>query len=599
MPLDGFDDLNFGDLFNNLASDLEQKFASDRQYTDILDWYDNGGVNKERLGIEITPQQRLILAVFYGLELTEEQQSVLEFWKAQDRTTYDFDFGPKVRNNLVLESGRRSGKSMLGSLILCYEFEILCRMESPQAFFGIASSTLISMICIATSAEQAKQTIYGQTKAMFKNVYFLNRLVEAGKIEIQEKMIKYEEKLLYIYSGNSKSETQVGGSPIVIVLDEGALFEDKDGQSNALTLWDNLGAGGLVFGNYAKRCIISSAWREGDALVTLYSAAKESQSWVGFRLRSWDVNPKFASRDNQVIDGMYISNRAMAELLYEGIRSSSANLYFQPEAVKRSFDTMSDLYATELPIQEDRLIRLQISEVGSFEGRTIMHLDPAVVHDAYALAYGHSYMSGGQLHVVIDGIMAWKPREGAQVSILNVQQAIYQIHLQRPLYKVTSDPKESSETLQRLRTSGINTEIINFSNPRQLAMYDVVRKLANEGRLHLPKNSPWSSVLKDELLSLELQQTKVALQAKVTHRPDKSKDISDCVAAVCYQLAGESFENAFESQKQLLVLSRNKQRNDSFLLPVGESTGFNKSEFVSDMRKRKKAWGGLSSLSQF
>lgn len=584
---------------DTLVDHLETQFASDREYTDILDWYDNGGVDKERLGIELTPQQRLILAVFYGIELTPEQQSILEYWKAKDRTSYDFDFGPTKRNNLVCEAGRRGGKSTLGSLILCYEFEVLCRMPSPHAFFGIASSTLISMICIAPSADQAQKTIYGQTKAMFRNVPFLNRLVEKGEIELQEKVIKYPNKLLYIYSGNSKSETQVGGSPIAIVLDEGALFEDKDGQSNALTLWDNLGAGGLVFGKHFKRAIISSAWKEGDALVKLFADSKQSQSWIGFRLRSWDINPVHASRDNPIIDAMYVSNRAMAELLFEGIRSSAHNAYFDPDSVKRSFDNMSDLHAIELPEDSDRLIKLRINRVGDFTGRTIMHLDPALISDAYGLAYGHSYMSEGKLHVSIDGIMAWQPRDGRHVSILNVQEAIYHIHLHRPLYRVTSDPKESSETLQRLATAGISTETINFTNAKQLAMYDVTRRLALEGRLHLPKNSPWSTLLKEELLYLIVTQTKNAGQFKVTHLADKSKDLSDCVAAVCYQLAADTFDNYFEeadNNYNYVPIGLTPKRQEGYLIS-NEVPSFNKANLMSEVRSRKQGWRGIDKLS--
>lgn len=496
--------------------------------------------------------------------------------------------------------GMTNHNTFVSSLILTYEFEKLCRMPSPQAFFGIASSTLISMICIATSAEQAKQTIYGQTRAMFRNVYFLDKLVKAGKIDLQEKAIKYEEKLLYIYSGNSKSETQVGGSPIIIVLDEGALFEDKDGESNALTLWDNLGAGGLVFGKYAKRCIISSAWREGDALVELYKAAKGSQAWIGFRLRSWDVNPKFASRDNPVIDGMYVSNRAMAELLYEGIRSSAHNAYFDPDSVKAAFDNMSDLYAMELPDDGDKLVKLKIHRVGKFDGRTYMHLDPAVINDAYALAYGHSYMSEGKLHVSIDGIMAWTPRDGRHVSIMNVQEAIYHIHLHRPLYKVTADNKESSETLQRLNTSGIPTEIIGFSNPKQLSYYDVMRRLMLEGRLHLPKNSPWTELLKEELLYLFVTQTKNAGQVKVSHLPDRSKDISDCVACVCYHLAGDTFSNYFEEPNYNLDFKPHTQlistnNNHNYLLP-DQQKAFSKTGLINDIKSRRKSWSGIPSL---
>lgn len=414
-----------------------------------------------------------------------------------------------------VSQGMTNHNSLLGSLIICYEFEKLCRMPSPQKQYGLATSTLISIICVAPSAEQVSKTIYGQARAMMYNCPFLKRLIDAGKIDPLEKMIKYDEKLLYVYSGNSKSETQVGGSPILIVLDEGALFEDKDGRSNALTLWDNLGAGGLPFKEDAKRVIISSAWQEGDALEKLYKDCKESNYWIGFRLKSWQVNPLHADRSNPVIDGMYISNRAMAELLFEGIRRPGHNAFFDPDEVKRSFKIMSNLYASELPIGDDRLIRLSVKQVEPFNGYTVMHLDPAITRDAYALAYGHLENYEGRSCVFIDGIMAWVPRDGIKVSILNVQQAIYSIHSQRPLSLVSADHKESQETLQRLSSHGINVDVVNFSNSKQVQMYDIVRKLLHEERIFFPKNSPWTSLLKTELLKVQFLNGN-----KIDHPPD-------------------------------------------------------------------------------
>jgi hypothetical protein len=501
--------------FQSLATKLETAFAADVVYSDILDWFDNGGVDKKALGAELNPRQRVILKTFYGVELTDEETSILEFWKAEDRTTYDFDFGPTKRTNLVLECGRRGSKTFIGSLIINYEFEKLCRLESPQRHYNVASSTLISMICVAPSAEQVSKTIYGQARAMMDNVFFLRKLIDAGKIQVLEKMIRYDDKLLYIYSGNSKSETQVGGSPILIVLDEGALFEDKDGRSNALTLWDNLGAGGITFKDDAKRIIISSAWEEGDALQVLYQASIGSQNWIAYRLMSWQLNPEYAARDNPIIASMYNSNRKMAELLFEGIRSSNANAFLDALEVKRSFRLMSNAFIREISGEADSLIKLHVMQIEPYKGYTVMHLDPAVSKDAYALAYGHLELMDGQSCVCIDGIAAWIPSPGKNVSIVNVQHVVYQIHSQRPLSLISSDPKESSETLQRFKANGIPVEVINFTNQKQVAMYDAVRKLLHEDRLILPKNSPWTERLKDELIRLRFIDNK-----KIDHPPN-------------------------------------------------------------------------------
>lgn len=576
-----------GDYFGNFVSNLETKFASNVEYSDILDWYENGGVDKKALGIDLTKQQKLILKVYYGAPLTDEDMSILEYWKNLDRTTYDFDFGPCKRQNLVLEAGRRSGKSLLGSLIINYEFEKLARMDSPQLNYNIASSTLISIICVAPSAEQASKTIYGQAKAMMQNVHYLRKLIDLGKIEPQEKMIRYDDKLLYIYSGNSKSETQVGGSPILVILDEGAMFDDKEGQSNALALWDDLGAGGLPFAEDAKRIIISSARCEGDALQKLYNDSTHSQGWIGFRLKSWQVNPVHASRNNPVIDAMYVSNRKRAELLFEGIRQANELAFMDEAEVKRCFRKMSTLQIQELPIQEDRLVKLQVIDLAPFRGYSVMHLDPAIVTDSYALAYGHLENKEDKDCVVIDGIAVWTPVEGANVSIVNVQQAIYAIHRKQPLAKVSADQKESVETLQRLKLSGIPTEIINFSNSKQLAMYDAARKLMHEDRLYLPKNSPWTNMLKDEFLGVQLIRN-----IKIDHRPGGSKDVSDAVCGVVWHLIGNQMARESAGiENNILKLNRKPNPGNLFDREKPEETfAMDRKAFVAELKINKRKW---------
>ena len=90
-----------------------------------------------------------------------------------------------------------------------------------------------------------------------------------------------------------------------------------------------------------------------------------------------------------------------------------------------------------------------------------------------------------------------------------------------------------------------------------------------------------------------MSQTKNTGQAKVIHRPEFSKDVSDCVAAVCYQLAGDSFDNAFEAAK--LTFSTKREKKDPNLMPT-EEVGFDRGNFMQEVRGRKKGWGGLSSL---
>jgi hypothetical protein len=161
-----------------------------------------------------------------------------------------------------------------------------------------------------------------------------------------------------------------------------------------------------------------------------------------------------------------------------------------------------------------------------------MHLDPAIKRDAYGLAFGHvENNETGEKIVIIDGILAWEPDPETQVSITNVQSCVYQIHNARPIFKLSADHAQSDETIQRLKAAGISAEAIFFSNRRQVEMYDATRKLMHEDRLILPKNSPWTGLLTDELLYVQHDK-----ETKIDHMPGRTKDVADAVCAVVWRL---------------------------------------------------------------
>ena len=390
-------------------------------------------------------------------------------------------------------------------------------MKSPQKHYNIASSTPIAIYCIATSATQTKRTIFGQAKALLEYIPSIKRLIDQKKIIVGEEEVKYPNKLLHIYSGNSNSASQVGSSVILLAMDEVARF-DEDGhaedESNALKLWSNIGISGVTFGSDAKRIAISSAWREGDAIQVLYNKSKTSAGRIGFRLRSWDLNPVHAARDNPVIQAEYDDDPREAALEFEGIRFNKAYSFFNDIEVERAFTGNSVLRATVMPPAEDNLVRLSVTDIRPYSQVTVMHLDPAFVRDAYAIAFGHREQRKDQKIAVIDALLAWEPDIGQQVGISNVYQTIYQIHHTRPLSKITSD-HYNPETIQRLKGSGLNASIMTFSAGKQLEIYDFTRKLLHEDRLIFPKDSQWSSKLKEELFGIQLIKGK-----KIDHRKD-------------------------------------------------------------------------------
>ena len=496
--------INEYDFFQDLAITAKSESYTE-QKKDIVSFLDEE-LDEESWGIQLTREQRIPLKVLYGASLDPEDREIIERWKFEDKTTWDPLDSQDFHQGLILEAGRRGGKTTIAAVIVAYEFYKLALMESPQRYYGIANSSPISMLAIATNATQTKRTVFKQIRGIIPSINSLKRLVQRKEIFVGKEEISYESKLLSIYAGNSESSGQVGDSIICLVLDEVARYDiDSEGVSNAEEIWSNIGLSGMTFGDDSKRIAISSAWCQGDAIEKFYNLAKQEDSLVGFRLKSWDINPVKAGRDNPVVKAEYSLNPLKAALEFEGKRLAPQNKFLNSDFINAAINGRSQISFYDETQSDDALCRKFITNVNPTDTPSFVHLDPGISGDAYALAIGHADKNKeGFKTVVIDGLMAWKPQRGEEVSISNVQKAILDINHYRPISKLTSDHHQNAETIQRLKSFGIPSEAYFFSNKLQMEMYEQLKLLINEGRLILPKNSPYKELLKDELNQLEV-----------------------------------------------------------------------------------------------
>lgn len=525
------DILDTSSLFLDLARDLDVSLTSETGKTlNIIEFIEQ----EVDLGITLTRNQLLPLKITYGCPLDPEDIAVIEYWKAVGKTTMS-EIRERPPQVMVLESGRRSGKSSLAALIAAYEFYYMSKLENPQKHFNVATSTPIGILCLATTAEQAKRNIFRQVLQILRNSAYFKQLEKKREIFLGKEEIAYESKGIYIQCGNSKSASQVGGTLKCFILDEASRFQDSNGESNALAIWSNIGISCAPFGSEAKLIAISSAWYEGDAIQKLYENTITDPYAVGFKLVSWDLNTNI-NKDNPIVAHEYAENPDKAALEYEGIRPAAVDAFLDANIVKRAFTGEPKLEVNRYVEQEGgvNLVKLSIMSMDKRSQQdSILHLDPAIKGDAYALAYGHSeFNEDREQIVVIDGILAWKPNYTQEISITNVGDVIRQIHRHRPLAKVTADHYNSAETIQRLRMEGIRAEIVYFSNRQQLMMYTRLKTLLAEGKLILPKNSEWTELLRRELCQVQLINNR-----KIDHTADSSKDIADSVASVAYELS--------------------------------------------------------------
>lgn len=145
------------------------------------------------------PVQRFILKLYYNIPLdavlpenpgdrirvskTFRRSSAVDMTEV-DYLRHLFDHGRcnirvqdfKARRELILVLGRRSGKSMLSSIISAYELYKLIARGFPQAYYGLLPSTEIRVLCIANDKEQA-EIVYGEINNHVQHVdYFQSSL---------------------------------------------------------------------------------------------------------------------------------------------------------------------------------------------------------------------------------------------------------------------------------------------------------------------------------------------------------------------------------------------------------------------------------------
>lgn len=145
------------------------------------------------------PVQRFILKLYYNIPLdavlpdnpgdrirvskTFRRSATVEMTEV-DYLRHLFDHGRcnirvqdfKARRELILVLGRRSGKSMLSSIISAYELYKLIARGFPQAYYGLLPSTEIRVLCIANDKEQA-EIVYGEINNHVQHVdYFQSSL---------------------------------------------------------------------------------------------------------------------------------------------------------------------------------------------------------------------------------------------------------------------------------------------------------------------------------------------------------------------------------------------------------------------------------------
>ncbi len=546
--------------------------------------------------IELWPMQRIVLKMFYRgsegnehLFLTDEELDILhsiareeelDYNKggsedgSEDEKTQDFEPGgfeqviDKYKRgteftHLLLIMGRRSSKTMMVSIIAAYEAYKLCEAPegNPHKKFKIAPDKPIHIINVAVSEAQALDPLFAEIEArIFRSPYFLDKvnhnasikgklyiLTDADKRENARRVEKGIGTMMagsiILMSGHSNSGSLRGHATKCLLLDEFAHFVGSSGRNSGDEVYNALTPSMKQFGKEGKIVILSDPrGKEGMfwKLFTLSQKVEKKEDgtvershddYLALQLPTWRMNPD-PNFNKETLMKKERPKDPAAFLTSWGARFMGAegSKFFDATKIEECID-----------------FRWNEAKCGDPFQTYYIHLDPATTSHNYALCMVHAvtYSNGrGDMKrkVFVDYCRFWKPDESGPVPIKAVEREIVDLCRRFRVAAVTFDSFNSQQTIQNLRTCGINAFETPFRSNYITEIYGELRNLVNEGNLVLYANKQLIGEMKELMHKILNRGYKKFFDTKSEYPSD------DCVDA----LAGAAFQSLHNIIKKQL-----------------------------------------------
>lgn len=197
------------------------------------------------------PAQKFIVKLYYNVPLDNTEKSIKITDKFNTKTLYEFteieylrylyDQGRcnikeqdgKLRNELILCIGRRSGKSLMSSLYAAYENYKLLARGFPQGYYGISPTSEINTFCVANDKDQAA-IVFNELKNHIEKIDFFRKSI-FNNTQTFLRLQTENDRVVY---GGTKSSIRItfkssvakglrGRGTILLILDELAFFVDE------------------------------------------------------------------------------------------------------------------------------------------------------------------------------------------------------------------------------------------------------------------------------------------------------------------------------------------------------------------------------------
>lgn len=491
---------------------------------------------------------------------------IVQIKKNGIKRTYDIQVSDKehlqnfVSNGLICHN---SGKDFLTSIIALYEAMRLLEVPggNPYKIYNLGSATPFTILTIANAAAQA-QILFKEIKdKVLKSDYFKDKVVPEGITSDAIHFLTPADKLhneelkskgfapslgsVVVRSGHSNSDSLVGISCYVLLLDEIGLYKNTGGSSSGDAIYNSLGPATKTYVRSVPRlnehgkflydengvlltetiydgkiiCLSSPRGKEG-IFYNLYSSHEQVPHRLVCRAATWQVNPM------QTKEGLMAAFPDMPEEKFQmefaaEFSGTAGENFFSEEAVEGCFSDKT----------------LKFRDFGLHGITYFAHLDPATSSHNYALVIAHKEVffdfeqHKKDWKIVVDHIKYWTPSPGKPIVVDEVDEYVASLNFKFCFGLVTYDHFNSQASIAKLRKKGIPTKMTAYNKQYKNLIYDNLYQIAIQKRLLIPNHL----LLKNEMLNLQRKWLDSGF--KVYPRKDgdvTTDDLCDALAGACY-----------------------------------------------------------------
>jgi len=438
-------------------------------------------------------------------------------WPAQGEILQNLyktdDNGRRLKCDLMMLAGRRSGKTTLSALISGYEVFRLFLYENPQEHYLLGPNSEIQIINVAPKKEQAVETIFGRTCELVRNSpWFMSQ-----RLDYVNTSLRFPEKNIVIQPFGSNSQTGVGRTAKAFLADEVSYFTDTENGRSAKDVYNELSKSTSSFlpFNEGVNVAISSVRFDGDFLTSRYYQMQESlEGWentLAVWKPTWELNPNLTEevlKDEKLKDpeeyarqygaepGMAVKNFVEENLMKYIIKNNKGN--------PNIFDK-EGYFSGELKSAPDALYY-------------IIATDPAAKNDTFGLSVGY-VTQDKRLNII--GTTSFSAPKGELIDTEKIRKCIRPILEKLYVKYYIFDIYMHSDLVTLVQEYGVEAFQHTLTRSDWLRLKDDLR------------DDPPATKLADfEQMFIEMEQLVDVKEKKIDHPPKGSKDAVDTVCQI-------------------------------------------------------------------